>query len=671
MTTLMLPDRARLREEYNIAIRDIAATREGNIDYTKGFYAQTGSAVFEACYHALTNSHNRNSGHEPKLTVLPAPVGSGKTTFTTAFIIAMTRLQLSNKHCPYGAVFVTEQISGADAVYRTLAEHLPGKVAIWTSDHDAGRQNGSQQKVKQPAARHYTDELPDYPVVVVTQSFFKGRSGHKALRCRRDGSLIDRALIIVDEQPKDIAVYEVTHADVAVVYETVENHEEAAAAVAPLKALLDFVHCKMLGDATLEKPKDDPETWAAAAEALDWFNSPAAKTCSTALQSLYPTQPIEQVFGFGNTVATDQAFIRRYGIHGGPTRFVGYERDLMLHYGMVLLDATADVDGLTQVCAWREHVPAPRARYDRLEIVHVPSCVSGNLSRYLKTSKNRRVYADHTEQVIKEHMKPGERGLVVCKKVLIDNQNVPTWPHDDPRWDSPETSLRAYSWDVEGRQLAVTYWGGYGIGANDWQDASVVFLFDEFIPPTHVSIGTTQGLKGAKANEGPLGTMGKSIVSRSPEVHVISEGHALRYIKQMALRGNARHFDEEGICGAQKLVCVGDFERLAANVGRMFPGASPIRTEHSCTDDRQELGIRVLAFLQKSTENTIPVKEISNSLNVKWPKVSTKLLKRPRFIAGLEALGWAYRPVKGRKGSFFERISKTPISGTLSLPMAA
>jgi hypothetical protein len=56
-------------------------------------------------------------------------------------------------------------------------------------------------------------------------------------------------------------------------------------------------------------------------------------------------------------------------------------------------------------------------------------------------------------------------------------------------------------------------------------------------------------------------------------VDAIEAGHLLRFDKQMALRGNARHFDQDGICEEQKLVCCGDTKRLLVNLGRMYPGA--------------------------------------------------------------------------------------------------
>ena len=158
-------------------------------------------------------------------------------------------------------------------------------------------------------------------------------------------------------------------------------------------------------------------------------------------------------------------------------------------------------------------------------------------------------------------MKTGEKGLVVCKQALFENQNVPTWPQSDPRFDQPDSytqgyrehrvdegdfasmktltsqspaveaisdghrlrwskqltlrgrartyeeqacvanSAQSYEWAVEGRKLCAIHWGTGGIGSNAWQDANVVFLFDEFFIPRSVAVATTsKTLSGTKGD---------------------------------------------------------------------------------------------------------------------------------------------------------------------------
>jgi hypothetical protein len=243
----------------------------------------------------------------------------------------------------------------------------------------------------------------------------------------------------------------------------------------------------------LEKPSDDVEAWAVSYD-LGWFRTADAARYAKQAASAVPA--ISQVFGFARCVAEGHAFIARS--HGGKegTHFMGYHADLLLDHGMVLLDATADIDGRQQICSRRILQPTPHARYDNLSIVHVPSLTHERLSRFFVTAKNRRAYTQWMRAVILDHMEPGQRALVVCKMALFLNENVP----NDLGGKSLDGSV--YQLSLEGRLIAFTHWG-CGIGDSRWKDADVVFLFDEF----HIRAVSASGTpKRCKATRPPKGT---------------------------------------------------------------------------------------------------------------------------------------------------------------------
>ena len=160
-------------------------------------------------------------------------------------------------------------------------------------------------------------------------------------------------------------------------------------------------------------------------------------------------------------------------------------------------------------------------------------------------------------------MKPGELGLVVCKKVLFDNEHVPNWPEGDERFKKPELYAEQYQWDIEGRKLCATHWGA-GIGSNVWKDADVIFLMDEFHIPNRIAAATVQGQE-QHANQGDLATM-SSLSSPAPGPNIFKLGHRLRWFKQMALRGRARTYDAYGMCGKQRLVVACELKSFMAHV---------------------------------------------------------------------------------------------------------
>src|SRR5882672_5321729 len=112
--TTILPDRASLRREFDAAVLEIDQSRPGS-KLTTEFYSRIGDQVFEAGYSALADSfalfknaavfdHDRwaysllrRHIRQPRLHVVSAPVGSGKTSFSLAFIAAFVRWCL-NQH---------------------------------------------------------------------------------------------------------------------------------------------------------------------------------------------------------------------------------------------------------------------------------------------------------------------------------------------------------------------------------------------------------------------------------------------------------------------------------------------------------------------------------------------------------------------------------------------
>jgi hypothetical protein len=258
------------------------------------------------------------------------------------------------------------------------------------------------------------------------------------------------------------------------------------------------------------------------------------------------------------------------------------------------------------------------------------------------------------------HTEPGQRALVVGKKELFDNRNIPDWAEDDRRFKRPETYQQEYGWELDGRKLCATHWGGLGIGVNLWREADVVFLFDEFHLPRRVTIARAQGLMSAKATEGPLAVM-KTLNSKSPHVVKLREGHLLRWTKQMALRGKGRNFDEHGVCGHQKVVCAGSadqFERLVANAQQLFPGAEISTDGHASTEDTYaEKLITILST--PGLPDSISTKWIGENVGAPWWRWGRKALKRPKTRSCLQSLGLRYVRGHGPGGAKFVRDNMT------------
>ena len=317
---------------------------------------------------------------------------------------------------------------------------------------------------------------------------------------------------------------------------------------------------------------------------------------------------------------------------------------------MVLLDATADIDGLNELCPWRRPMQIPKATYERLDIVHVPSVAEGTLKQWLQTKEHRRDYVQHILDTVRSQVAPGQKALVVCKLDVVDARPpIEGWTANVKPFVTDEGPR--FSWEFEGRSLSLTWWGGYGIGANHWKEADVVLLFDDHHLPQHANIAVAQGVKRASATDPPLAAM-TATNSRSEEVRQIREGHLLRWTKQMALRGRSREFDESGICGTQKLVVTGDLTLLMGNLQRVFPGAhvrsedGPVKPERHKKLTKLDRLLRYLSIA--SLPSRVDTEQIGDHFGRPWRAFSADLTRNKNFATLLANARWRYVAKQGR-----------------------
>ena len=589
-----------LRAAYEDAILTICITRQTD-HLLNGFYAKIGDAVFEAGCRALKDADEYKNA---RIHTVAAPVGSGKTSFSYALMMAVTRYSEISLGAPYGCLFVVDQIKKADEVYRELNELLPGKVAIWTGDHD--KHNPKGEKIKNPAARFTQDELRLYPIAIVTHKFYVSKNQYKALLTAHNQRVEHRALVIIDEKPEHVTPFELT-------LDQAQRIKDGLLEKRPdlkdhLDDLLRLMMPYTIGNDcnTIKRPS---ETWGddVLAQRLQWFKTTEAERVLKEYKQ--QVSGLDQLFGLAKAMEAGCAFVAP----SGPlVRYVGWRSERIVRPGTVLLDATADIDGVSVICPWMQHVHVPKASYENLEIIRVPQHTKQVLSAYLKSASNRRAYVETLTGIIRDHMIPGERGLVVCKKILFDNESVPNWSEGDPRFQVPETYAENYEWEIDGRQLCAIHWGT-GIGSNDWKDADVVFLMDEFFIPRRIAAANTQGLRGHRADEGDLGSM-TTMNSKAEGVDIIADGHRLRHTKQLALRGRARCYDENGVCGRQRLVVSCDLQNLLRHAELLFPGAKIELTAQGDADSTY--AHKVLTALSRTDPHVTIVK--TKRLELRW-----------------------------------------------------
>lgn len=248
----------RLRAAHAEAVAEMERIRKQPGQLTTGINGKVGDSILQAGLFALADV---SDGEEPKQFVVAAPPGTGKTSHAIAMMAATVRTaDKDDLSKPYGCLFVVDQIKKADDMYRQINELLPGRVAVWTTDHDL---NSTAAKVHVPPDRRFdVDQLEQRAIAVVTQAFLRGPRRDKARYVIRGDHRVARALTIFDEQTKEVEVYDIKHSQAVKVQEAIESDRRLNERKSKLDPLIDFLRAqsKKTGN-SIETPNDDPEGW--------------------------------------------------------------------------------------------------------------------------------------------------------------------------------------------------------------------------------------------------------------------------------------------------------------------------------------------------------------------------------------------------------------------------
>jgi len=308
--------------------------------------------------------------------------------------------------------------------------------------------------------------------VIATHNFYKGlRSDKATVYCGKP-----RQITFIDERVADVSIYDVDTGLIKVVRDRIaERHSATLEHVHQLTQLHN--HLEALWQSASGKSAFDEIPYGQQID-LVWFNSEQASNYIASSDD-----QVRNVFGFGRALANGFAFLARYDVQGKGARFVGYEMNMPVRPGMILLDATANIDGVSLLVTNRLHVRVPRVDFSNLTITHVePELPKGyRVSEVISQAKTARPYAEWIKRTIIENTLPQEKVLAVVHLSLLDHDYLP-----------PDHRQFAHAFDLCERKVCFIHWGS-GIGSNRWKDASAVFLFGEFHIPKRALVCTSLG----------------------------------------------------------------------------------------------------------------------------------------------------------------------------------
>jgi len=126
----------------------------------------------------------------------------------------------------------------------------------------------------------------------------------------------------------------------------------------------------------------------------------------------------------------------------------------------------------------------------------------------------------------------------------------------------------------------------------------------------------------------------------------VSEGHRLRWLKQMACRGNVRNAEPSGACGHMKLFTTMDRSLFAMNCSTLFPNAPKPTFIPSDQVERKTKAAKLEAFLLGCRKLELCTSEIAAELGLSVKDISRTF--NSNACALLRYNGWELTAGNGR-----------------------
>jgi hypothetical protein len=514
---------------------------------------------------SLVAMQNVRSGiRKPLVQAVPLGTGLGKSSSAYALIAAFYKAD-PNFTAAYVVPSIKMGIEAQEGIEELLGE---GSTTLWTSLHkhkgiDIDR--AFEELGFVPTRRVDKLHLMMERIVIVTHEELKralksgGNEGTLKYKCK------PRSIVFIDEHPELLREVRATPEAVQALHDQLLQHDQKHAWLPVLTAAVSV----MSSTADADGQSYAPVALIPAEAAFKLEYSPVLPlwdmTDLNASDEVRRGQQdkLEQVVDFISAAAQGRAFYSRI-----DCQFTAYSLNLGADYpGFVLLDATCEIAGLVTLNPDVSSVRVVNVDYERLQVhtMEMPSSFR-NFKEITKSAPKGREYGKYIRESVLANTEAGDDVLVIVHKSVLSLELIGE-PSEDPK--QPR--------DWEGRKVNTQNWGA-GVGSNKFRDKTHVFMFGDFYLPRTATIAQTHGwsqkplsAEGLKAAEGHRrfgDTYAPGGLYR--QVH---DGHALRWLKQLAMRGTARSVDGDGKCKAMKLFLTMELRMLVPSMPALFPNA--------------------------------------------------------------------------------------------------
>ncbi|MCH8135621.1 MAG: hypothetical protein IIB77_06555 [Proteobacteria bacterium] len=597
------------------------------------FESATGNAFFRA-YQACQQTPDR-------FKAVSAATGSGKTKGALALMAHIY---------PAETAIVIREIKECREAYLDLCKLIGEEnVAISVSKAAIKKYDAAAVLSNRPSfGRVHTDaEFAAAPVVGCTHARWKGEIENGTDRGVRLCNGQQRDLIIIDEEPELERVYVTQPEDVsklASVITDVTRGDEARSFgftdSHPAVAALTAVHGRMravkdnLNVATL-LPQTDLVTY----EEITAIHSLTRDDIYSRLAHLPPhdrmmlTDHLDTVREFLQAACDGRVFYSK-GYRG---EFYAYSYAIPPQQNTLILDGTADMNGLYTVGSSLITVDTPLADYSDVELsyIELPKPFNGLSAWDAKRIRKVRETAPFMQwfmETLLANTKAGEEILVYCAQVLLDTDL-------HKRFDESAQDREFYT-EWKGRRIHWCHFGS-GRGTNRYKDCTVYFQVRAFYKPKGAIVAKTLSHSGQRPDHKQFKRLSSG---RTTDPMYVSVRDTLIACdtKQNAARTCIRHLNDTGKAKAARLYFVSDnLTQIERYQHQMFPKSPKIHLiVDSEIDTENSTGPERLAHLLATSDSVLLESgQLSDQTGINSRKLS-KAFGNPAVRAVMRTKGW-------------------------------
>ena len=544
------------------------------------FERKVGASVCRAAELAMSDF--KLNSNQPKFRVVSAPTGGSKTSSSIALLSL-----LANENKGFSGAYICKTIEECDEHYRTLKKLVDNdQLAVFNSLHKTNASPSLMLEKKRELGLEIEDhfdpeDLNNSRLIITTHTRWMKEEEYQTDLGVRKYKGIHRDLMVVDEEPDLFSIY------------PCQPHEVGELADL-LSGSLNLQNDEMKNKVLIHR---FTKTLRKIQERMEKITDGAIREATYIPVDLVEEDEYEDVFKLtnqhirmcldkmslnNNTSLNDrlnnilsfiQASAEGMGFHTrqGTSGFYAYKGSMSAESGTLVLDGSADLNGVYGLCKGMELVDVPTVDYRNVKLTHVtPPEEFRNKMRpnhILRNAWSARPYMEWLQEYVTSVTPENAEILVVAKKDLL-NYGL----HKDPG-DPYESPFEA---DWNNRHVHFCNYGR-GKGSNKWKDCDHVFLLGDWHLKTSSVIARIGSLKSSPASGLNLNYLGAPR-SKNPLVNIIRDSHLQTTFKQMAARISLRNIDDSGIASPAHVYSIdGDLPLLFSSKDKMFPNSPEVK----------------------------------------------------------------------------------------------